>query len=440
MRLHTALVVTLCLLAIPVALAAAAILLAVEDRPRVSREVTVTHENVERAKKIIDAHRDRVRPGMLAAVRVLPEDADNAANYLAHRFGRGSARVALDNGSARVALSLPLTAGVFHRYLNLEATLVETTRLPQFRAVRVGRLALPDRITDLLMPYALRWLQRSPEYGAALDALQKVRFSPSELSVVYLWKGGFTHEVRAAVIGEAERDRLRHYQSLLAQVTRDTPAAVPLAEVLQPLSRAAAERSADGDAVAENRAAILVAMFYVLGKPLKLLLPEAAVWPRAVYREVKLDGRADFAKHFIVSATIAAYADTALSDAVGLYKEIEDSRTGSGFSFNDIAADRAGTRFGEMAVAGAESARRLQQQVASGLTDSDLMPAWADLPESMSEAEFVRRFGGVDAAPYKRMMEEIERRVGELPFLRRPGSRLTSLDPTTATHSNGFNP
>ena len=33
-------------------------------------------------------------------------------------------------------------------------------------------------------------------------------------------------------------------------------------------------------------------------------------------------------------------------DAIGVYKEVRDSRGGSGFSFNDMAANRAGTRFG----------------------------------------------------------------------------------------------
>jgi len=42
----------------------------------------------------------------------------------------------------------------------------------------------------------------------------------------------------------------------------------------------------------------------------------------------------------------AYYRDgTPLADAVGLWKELADARRGgSGFSFNDIAADRAGTR------------------------------------------------------------------------------------------------
>ena len=40
------------------------------------------------------------------------------------------------------------------------------------------------------------------------------------------------------------------------------------------------------------------------------------------------------------------------------------ARGGSGFSFNDLAADRAGTRFGDTAVS---DAARLQARVARGV-------------------------------------------------------------------------
>jgi hypothetical protein len=96
-----------------------------------------------------------------------------------------------------------------------------------------------------------------------------------------------------------------------------------------------------------------------------------------------------------------------------VYKEIADSRGGSGFSFNDIAADRAGTRFGELA-ANIATAKKLQQRLVAGVTEKDLMPATADLPEFMQEAEFKRRFGGVDAPEYKKMMANIERRIAAL--------------------------
>ncbi|SCX94444.1 hypothetical protein SAMN05216308_10270 [Nitrosospira sp. Nsp13] len=207
------------------------------------------------------------------------------------------------------------------------------------------------------------------------------------------------------------------YQSLLAANSRRHGAAVSLAEVLPPLVRLAGERSVNGEVLAENRALILVTTFYVLGISLERILPEAAGWPRPARRTVTIDGREDFAKHFMVSASIAAYADTTLADAIGLYKEVEDSRSGSGFSFNDIAADRAGTKFGEKAVASESSAQQLQRRVAAGLKDSDLMPVWSDLPEFMPEAEFKRRFGGVDAPAYRGMMQKIEQRVAALRVL-----------------------
>lgn len=411
-----ALFITTLLLALPLALLTL-LFLAVEDHPRVDRQVILTPEHVERAKQIVDAHRYWVRPGMLASAKVMSADADLAANYLANRFGKGSAQVALADRNAVLRLSFPLNGSPLNGYLNLEATLVETTDLPRLQSVRIGKLSLPDTLTNMLVPQLVRWLRYSPEYRAGLDALRLVKMSPDELSIFYRWEGGLSDEVRASVIDKDERERLLHYQSLLAANSRQYGAAVSLAEVLPPLVRLASKRSVNRSILAENRALILVTTFYVLGISLERILPEAAGWPRPARQTVTIDGRDDFAKHFMVSASIAAYADTALSDAIGLYKEVEDSRSGSGFSFNDIAADRAGTKFGEKAVASESSAQQLQRRVASGLKDSDLMPAWSDLPEFMSEAEFKHRFGGIDAPAYREMMQKIEQRVTALRML-----------------------
>jgi len=106
-----------------------------------------------------------------------------------------------------------------------------------------------------------------------------------------------------------------------------------------------------------------------------------------------------------------------LADAVGPYKEIEDSRGGSGFSFNDIATNRAGTRFGEYA-ANPALAQKLQRQLSMGIGEKDIMPATDDLPESLPEKEFLKRFGGIGAPPYKKMMADIERRIAALPLYR----------------------
>lgn len=413
-----ALVVTVLFLAFPLVLLIL-LFLAIEDRPRIDRQVIFTPEHIARAKYIVDAHRLQARPGMLVMTQVRPSDVDLAANYLANRFAKGSAQVALANQSADVRLSLPLQYAP-GAYLNIEATLIETRDLPQPRSVRIGKLPLPDALSAMLASGLVRWLRESPEYRAGLDSIRLIKMSPAQLSLLYRWEGGsggFAREFGASVMDREERERLLRYQTLLTENSRRFNGQTPLSQVLPSLASQAIRQSKTGDAAAENRAWILVTAFYVLGISLEQLLPEAAGWPRPAPRVITLDGRDDFAKHFMVSAAIAAYADTALADAIGLYKEVEDSRSGSGFSFNDLAADRAGTKFGEKSVAGKEAARKLQRRVASGLIDSELMPAWSDLPEFMPEAEFKRRFGGIGAPAYQRMMEKIERRVAALSVL-----------------------
>ena len=78
-----------------------------------------------------------------------------------------------------------------------------------------------------------------------------------------------------------------------------------------------------------------------------------------------------------------------------------------------MAANRAGTRLGEWAVA---QPQRLQTALARGLQESDLMPAWQDLPEFMAESEFLKRYGGVGEPAYEAMLAEIDRRVSALPI------------------------
>ena len=222
------------------------------------------------------------------------------------------------------------------------------------------------------------------------------------------------------LVPPADAQHLRAYVERLSHVMAKTPPQeVSLATLMAPLFTLARERSAAGtaagEAARENRAALIVLTFYVNGRNLAALTPEARDWPKPLPRTVTLAGREDFPKHFLVSATLAAESGGALADAVGLFKEVDDARGGSGFSFNDIAADRAGTRFGELAV---RSPERLQAALAAGPKEADFMPDVRDLPEFMPDAEFKRRFGGVGAPAYKKMMSDIEARVAARPLYR----------------------
>src|SRR5215831_14947854 len=94
------------LVLIPV-LFVAAIVLAFDTRPALDRRLEITPDNIARAKRILDTNDPRsMRPGAIRTIRVTPEDADVAVNYLMQRYADGSGAVAFDAGEAEVALSL----------------------------------------------------------------------------------------------------------------------------------------------------------------------------------------------------------------------------------------------------------------------------------------------------------------------------------------------
>jgi uncharacterized protein YfiM (DUF2279 family) len=407
-------------LAIAVPLAAAwALYMAIDLEPTVRRAAEITPSNIERAKLVLEQNDPRkLRTGTRRSVTLNQQDLDVAANYLAHFYANGSARLILNNRKAELAASLrpPQIPVIF--YFNVMAKLTGDSPIPRIGELRVGRLLIPGFIANWFMTRTMVQLLGKEAVDAAVQTVKQVDLKQGQLTVAYEWSANLPETLRSAAFTPDDQERLRTYQERLTLISSAPQTKnVSLAELLVVLFELAEVRSRQGSPVAENRAAILVLALYVNDKPLGTILPAANNWPRPTRQTVTLNGRDDFSKHFIISAALAAKAGGPLSDAVGLYKEIEDSRRGSGFSFNDIAADRAGTRFGEYA-ANPASAQKLQRQLSAGIGEKDLMPATQDLPEFMPEREFIRRFGGVDGREYKKMMAGIERRVAALPLYR----------------------
>jgi hypothetical protein len=402
-------------------MAAGAVLLAIEDQPLVNRTARIAPEHIERAKQIVERNDPRkLMPGEVRTVTITQEDLDLAVLYLANRYARGSSRLELRPGAVHIAMSTELPSNPAGRFLNADAVLIESPGLPRFASLEIGRLPIPAWLANWLLGRGVSKLREYEDYRLAMDCVGKLSMAAGGLNVTYQWHPELPARMRTAAIAPEDQARVHVYQVRLAELSRNPVVAGPvsLTTLMQPLFRLAGQRAKDGEAVAENRAAILVLTFYVNGRGLEALVPDARAWPRPVPHMVTLSGRGDFPKHFIVSAALAAYAGEPLADAIGVYKEVADSRGGSGFSFNDIAADRAGSRFGTLAAASPASARKLQDRLGAQVRESDIMPATYDLPEFMPEPEFLRRFGGVDAPAYRQMMAEIERRVDALPFNR----------------------
>jgi hypothetical protein len=390
--------------------------LAVEGTPRVPRRDEVSPADVDRAVAMLRQYDPRrAAPGQLNSLSLTEHDLDLLVHHAARRWLGADTRIRLQPGRLFVQASFGLPWG---RWLNLELGLRQTAALPEVESLRVGRLPLPTLLAmSLLHAFAV---QQGVQADAllALEWIDRVTLAQGRMSVSYRLDPDAVARLRAALVAPADQQRLRAYTERLAMLTRGVEGpASPLARLLSPMFVLAAQRSAaGGDAAAENRAALLTLTFFANDRPLGQMVPAAYHWPRPQPLTVTLMKRQDFALHFLISAVIAAEAGTPLADAVGLWKELADARRGgSGFSFNDLAADRAGTRFGELAV---RDPARLQARIAAGVIDADLMPVVGDLPEHLPEPEFVARFGGVGGAAYNRLLADIEARIDALPMFR----------------------
>jgi hypothetical protein len=125
-----------------------------------------------------------------------------------------------------------------------------------------------------------------------------------------------------------------------------------------------------------------------------------------------LRDRADWVRHFCVSASLAVLENPLVSDAGGLMKEQLDALArGTGFSFCDFAANRAGVRFAEAATNSAKDAKAMQDLLKNEFITGNILPPIADLPENLTTEQFRDQYGSVGSDPYRRLIFEIETRL-----------------------------
>jgi hypothetical protein len=186
-----------------------------------------------------------------------------------------------------------------------------------------------------------------------------------------------------------------------------------------PLFQTVKDRSGFGDPVAENQAALLAMVIYFGDSRFERLTGQvrtgALKFHKPKTKSVRLAGRGDLLLHFIISAGLKIVSDSGISAAIGEFKELLDSDGGTGFSFVDLAADKAGIRFAEAATNDKQGATHLQNLLAGGTTEATFFPEINGLPEGLNDKAFKKSFGGVSGDKYKAMVQKIEKRIAEKP-------------------------
>ena len=395
---------------------AIALWFALSRQPLVSETLRYSPEDVARAERLIRNNDPRrLAPGTRYAVELSADDLNLLSGYLIQSTTGARSRIEMSNDTLRVRVTHSLAQLPMRPYLNVEIDLIDAGRSLHVSQVRVGALRLPASLVDWAAREAIATLlsdQRLRLFVASIDA---VVIDSDRLRLEYTWHPSVIDDAAETLLARMDQAALRHYHDRLVGLQQQgIGLRGSLSGVLQPLFNDALERSQRHDPAAENAAVISLLSAWA-NRGLERLVPDRIARPGRF--RLTLRGRRDFAKHFLISAALSARGDSALSNAVGLVKEIIDTDRGSGFSFTDIAADFAGSRFGELAVDDV-AARTLQARIAAGVSDHELMPSTSDLPDHMDGAEFERRFERVGSPAYEAMMGEIRQRVAALALYR----------------------
>lgn len=366
----------------------------------------------------------KLGPNETAEVTLSQQELNQLANWgLSLLPGEHASQIRLRYGELEVeaTLELPVPA-LGRRYLNLTLAGRPLAREGEIgfspSKLHAGELEIPAGLLSVTGPLMVHEEWRNETTEPFFSSLESVIVGESVATVTYRridLKEGFVNDalVGLGVVKDLEDATADHVEHLIRFAQAEPR--FTFSQCLEVAFRNAQERSQDHSAVAENQAAIL-ALASVLGESKFRALvgkniPQPPTDVRSKFQRVTLHGRRDWTKHFLISAALQVLSNNLVSLDIGVLKEELDADGGSGFSFGDLLADRAGSEFARRATASEAAARELQRFILAGFVDEDLVPAGHDLPEGLSDAQLKTRYGGVQGSQYKKMVDEIDRRI-----------------------------
>lgn len=336
---------------------------------------------------------------------------------------RGKASVRKDD--LRIAISGKVPKLTWLGWMNVSVSLTSSKKGVKFTSLKVGPYPLPS---SLIMPVGGFVLDRMLGDGLGQVIVQSIgpvtishKRAVVDVTISHANRKKIARRLKSqarSFAGVGNPKDVRAYYIAIDNAARKKqfPARGSFVPYLKFALDLSLQRSRNGKLKEEKQAALLALAIYCGHKKFEKLIGNT-IHGRRGWRthcaKNTLAGRGDLRAHFIISAGLKAASDAGFAFAIGEFKELLDSnKGGSGFSFDDLAADRAGIRFAEV-VLNADS-NELSGIVNKLSTEKVLFPSIKGLPAGLSRQQFEKNYGNVDSVAYKKILNEIESRLDNL--------------------------
>lgn len=389
------------------------LLFAIDDTPLLKMHQSLNREDIQRAKQIL--HLTPEERENTKTIVLNQKDVNIAVNYLLNHFVENTVQIDLSQDLVFSQIAVFVPKSIWGRYLDFSFKLIQKENSIKIKSLKIGEISIPDPAANYLIALIVHSTPLSKYWHLGEKYIKDIRFTSEGIQVSYL--GAIVEEAKQLAV-QKHRDypNLHLYQQQINDiVSQHDPAwRLSLMDLLQPLFLSAYQNSSEDTAVQENRAVIIAVGSYIFKQELRRYLPLGLVYSREY--PVFAYKRIDIPQHFIASALLATVDASLLGEQLGVDKELGDAEQGSGFSFIDLTADRAGTRFGQLAIASPKQARQLQHTLSETKDYTSIIPDPQDLPEHMDEQSFKSRFGSTDSSAYQSLIQEIDKRIDGLAF------------------------
>ncbi len=409
------------------------VLMMIEGTPLVMQEHKLSYDNIRHVQKLFKKNRPkRIYQNPNKLIRLSQNDINLILDYaVSHGLDIPSLNLEarLYEGRAKGFATIRLPQKLSGKYINLSIELKKNSRLVEPVFCTIGRIKIPEYLLKPILLFSHKMLLKTDRYAQLwqyAENVDQILLQPKMATVHYHLSYQTIEEIkktgRRFLLPRQQQKKLLTYHNHLASLTREyrdkQNAMIPL--IKEMIAFAGKNTTISGAPAAENQAAIMVLALYTIGEKLNTFLDTdlSGKTVKPYPTKISFYGRKDLAKHFIVSAVLSVSAGNRIADFIGLAKEIDDSDGGSGFSFADLAADKAGVKFGTFATVSKSSAASFQKRAVAIERQTDIMPEISDLPERIMALEFKTRYENIDSASYNLINSEISNRLRRCSFYR----------------------
>jgi len=365
----------------------------------------------------------------------------NSISALAHRAApQLVSKLDLNKQSLHIKASINFTLLNISRYLNINTQILANNKALVLGDFSVGSISLPGSGLLNLTKWALNQFVEADFGNKVIGMIKQILINSKTLAIRYQIPDNFNQfdagskskllSLRDKIALFGDVDDIRFYHHSLVKFAEKVQTSDRLVTYLGFIFQLAKKRSdtqmpagtSREFAHVENKKALTALSLYFGADEFEVMVGDIQSFTvkqkqrrRYLQANTKLLGRVDLQKHFVYSIALQLFASLNASDAMGEMKEFLDSnKGGSGFSFADLQADRAGARLAMLSTMSEQSALKTQQLVNIDMLENEIMPNIINLPEGVNQKIFEQKYQGVNAVEYKEMLTLIDNRLSKL--------------------------